>query len=90
MISLYKNLEAELARRKLSRTMIAHELGITIGTLCLKLNGKANLTLPEAKKIKNYLKCDMSIDELFDDEQHFEDASGTNAEPEPTEEEGGE
>lgn len=69
---MYRNLEAELARRKLSRTIIANELGITLGTLCLKLNGKANLTLPEAKKIKSILKCDMSIDYLFEDDEQFQ------------------
>lgn len=85
---MYRNLEAELARRKLSRTMLANELGITIGTLCLKLNGKANLTLPEAKKIKAILKCDMSIDYLFSDEEQFEELSEKNTEPESAEEGG--
>lgn len=75
---MYKNLEAELARRGLTRRELAQKLGITLGTMSLKLNGKANLTLPEAKKIKNCLECDKSIDYLFDDtasdnEEQFKD-----------------
>lgn len=80
---MYKNLEAELARRNLNRKDIANKLGITLGTLCLKLNGKANLTLPEAKKIKCILECDLSIDYLFeDDEQSQKDEQNNKKEGE--------
>ncbi len=63
---MYCNLEAELARRHITKTELAKQLGITLGTLSLKLNGKAKLFLPEAKKIKLILNTSMSIEELFD------------------------
>lgn len=62
---MYRNLEAELARKGITKTKVARELGLTLGTLSLKLNGKSHLTLDEAMKIKKILKVDMPIEELF-------------------------
>ena len=85
---MYRNLEAEIARRSMSRTDLANELGITLGTLCLKLNGKANLTLPEAKKIKKILNCDMSIDYLFEDDEQFQNIDNKKSEQNNNKQEG--
>lgn len=63
---MYRNLEAELARQDITKTKIAQELGITLGTLSLKLNGKYKLTLPEAIKIKKILNVDLPIEYLFE------------------------
>lgn len=63
---MYYNLEAELARKHITKTELAKQLGITLGTLSLKLNGKATLLLPEAKKIKEILNISMPLEELFD------------------------
>lgn len=65
---MYRNLEAELARRGMTKTQIAKELGITLGTLSLKLSGKYKLTLPEAIKIKKILNVDLPIEYLFKSE----------------------
>lgn len=65
---MYRNLEAELARRNITKTKVAKELGINLGTLSLKLNGKNKLTLPEAIKIKAILGVNMPIEYLFDTE----------------------
>ena len=62
---MYKNLEAELSRKGLTKTELAKEMGITISTLSLKLSGKSNLTLPEALKIKEILNVNLTIEELF-------------------------
>jgi transcriptional regulator with XRE-family HTH domain len=63
---MYRNLEAEFARQGITKTKVAQELGITLGTLSLKLNGKYKLTLPEAIKIKKILNVDLTIEYLFE------------------------
>lgn len=63
---MYRNLEAELARKGITRTTVAAELGLTLGTLSLKLSGKSNLTLPEAIKIKKIIGVDLPLEFLFD------------------------
>ena len=65
---MYRNLEAELARRGITKTQVAQELGITLGTLSLKLNGKYKLTLPEAIRIKKILNVDLPVEYLFETE----------------------
>lgn len=62
---MYSNLEAEMARYKITQAQIAKELGITATTLSLKLNGKSNLSLKECVKIKQILGTDVSVDYLF-------------------------
>ena len=62
---MYRNLEAELKRKDMTRAELAKALEITPGTLSLKLNGKSAITLPEAMKIKEVLGVDIPIEELF-------------------------
>ena len=74
---MYPNLEAERTRAGLLLEPIAEELGITVPTLSLKLNGKYPVTLKEAKKIKALIvrektrkgisvNIDMTLEELFE------------------------
>ncbi|AUM91545.1 helix-turn-helix domain-containing protein [Clostridium botulinum] len=63
---MFNNLEAELKRKNIRRKDLAKELNLTIGTVSQKLNGKAPLTLNEAKLIKQVLKVDISLEELFE------------------------
>ncbi len=63
---MYRNLEAEFARQGITKTKVAQELGITLGTLSLKLSGKYKLTLPEAIRIKKILNVDLPIEYLFE------------------------
>ena len=62
---MYQNLEAELARQNMTKKALAIKMGRTPTTICLKLNGKANLTLRECLEIKKILRTTMSIEELF-------------------------
>lgn len=66
---MFPNLEAELARRKITKTSLATKIGKTPTTLCLKLNGKAPITLKECLEIKNAINTELSIDYLFNVEQ---------------------
>ncbi|MCI7182336.1 MAG: helix-turn-helix domain-containing protein [Clostridiaceae bacterium] len=66
---MYRNLDAEMARVKITQAHLARELGITPTTLSLKLNGKSNLSLKECVRIKRILRTDLSIDYLFAEDE---------------------
>ena len=53
---MFPNLEAEMARSKITQAKLADILGITPTTLSFKLNGKSNLSLKECVE-----KADNSI-----------------------------
>ena len=62
---MYPNLEAEMARNKITQLAMAECIGVTPTTMSLKINGKAKMLLPECMKIKNRLFPNCSIDYLF-------------------------
>lgn len=62
---MFPNLDAELARMKMTRKELAAEIGVTATTLSLKLNGKTDISLSECLHIKEAIKSDKSVDYLF-------------------------
>lgn len=64
---MYPNLKAEMARRNMSITDLAEKMAQTSANLSKKLSGKVVLTLKEAKRIKEILGVDMSLEELFEE-----------------------
>lgn len=62
---MYQNLQAEMARRKLTGRDLAKLIGVTELTLYNKLNGKSEFTLKNMEKIKSVLKIDAPFDYLF-------------------------
>ena len=66
VIALFPNLEAEMARKKITQQDLAKMLGITPTTLSFKLSGKSTLSLKECVKIKNTIFPDQTLDYLFD------------------------
>ena len=66
---MYRNLEAELARRGITRAELAKVLGINIATMSEKLNYPRRLRLCEAQNIRDKLFPDLSIDYLFSTER---------------------
>ncbi|NSG75587.1 XRE family transcriptional regulator [Anaerostipes hadrus] len=66
---MYPNVEAEKARTKTTLAIMASDprINCTVSTLSLKLNGKAPLTFKEAVTIKNILKSDLPLEELFEE-----------------------
>ena len=69
VIKMYRNLEAEMARAKITQAYLAKQLGITPTTLSLKLNGKSNLTLKECVQIKKILDTEETVDYLFAEDE---------------------
>lgn len=65
---MYPNLEAEMARSKITQAKLAELLGITPTTLSFKLNGKSTLSLKECVEIKKKAFPDKSLDYLFQTE----------------------
>lgn len=62
---MFPNLNAELARKNITRAILARKIHRTPTTLSLKLNGKAPITLIECIEIKKAIDTDLSIDYLF-------------------------
>lgn len=73
---MYNNLEAELARKGMTKKALAKLIDCTPSTLSMKLNGKSPLNLSEAAKIKRIIGTDIPLEELFyTDSSDFEPAS---------------
>ena len=66
---MFPNLDAEMARRKITRSMLAEKINRTPTTLSLKLNGKAPITLTECMEIKAALGTAEPLDYLFATEE---------------------
>lgn len=66
---MFPNLDAEMARRKMTRLVLAEKIHKTPTTLSMKLNGKAPLTLAECIEIKNAVDPDSTVDYLFATEE---------------------
>lgn len=67
---MFPNLKAEIARGGFTLEQLVGEMNkrgfnLTISMLSLKLNGKYELYLKEAKVLKEILKTDLPIDFLF-------------------------
>lgn len=65
---MFPNLEAERARRNITLADLGEALGVTVGTISLKLNGKYPITFDEAVKIKARIGCDVPLEVLFSEE----------------------
>ena len=65
MICMYRELEAKIAYRGISKKQMAEEIHMNYNTLLDKIGGKSKFTLDEAVTIKDYLAEDIAIEELF-------------------------
>lgn len=62
---MYRNLEAEIVRKNLSKKAIAETLGITYNTLLLKIKGESSFTLDEALALRSLLNTTEPVEVLF-------------------------
>lgn len=53
---MFPNLEAEMARKKITQAKLAERLGITPTTLSFKLNGKSSLSL-KSRTLASYVQA---------------------------------
>ena len=73
---MFPNLEAEMARKKITRTMLAEMIHKTPTTLSMKLNGKAKLTLAECIEIRDAVGREFAIDYLFASDEDIPNRAG--------------
>lgn len=64
---MYRNAKAAMVKVGLILEDLSSNLGGTVSTWSLKLNGKAPITLNEAKGFKRLVNTDMSLEELFEE-----------------------
>ena len=64
----FPTLEAEMARKNVMRTDLANLLHRTNGVITSRMNGSSDWIFWELLAIQQYLKTDLSIDELFAEE----------------------
>ena len=76
---MFGNLSAEMARKGVTGAHLAGKLGMTPSTLSLKLNGKSDLSLNQAIRIKEILGVDIPIEVLFKETKNRGGADGTNS-----------
>ena len=64
---MYPKVRGEMAEKNITLAMLVQndKVDCNVGTLSLKLNGKAPLTLKEALGIKEVLNSDKTLEELF-------------------------
>lgn len=68
---MYPNVKAEMARNNVTLAVLANDprIDCTISTLSLKLNGKAPLLFKEAVAIKELVRSELPLEELFKAEE---------------------
>ena len=62
---MYRELEAKIAYRGISKKQMAEGINMNYNTLLSKMGGKSKFTLDEAVSIKDYLDEDITIEELL-------------------------
>jgi hypothetical protein len=64
---MYRNAKAAMVKVGLILEDLSSNLGGTVSTWSLKLNGKAPITLNEAKAFKRLVNSDKPLEELFEE-----------------------
>ena len=64
-IYIYPVLEAELQKRKITHKKLGNALGLDKSSVGLKMRGKVNFSPEQKAAVKEFLKVEMSIEELF-------------------------
>lgn len=62
---MFPNLEAEMARSKITQAKLADILDVTPTTMSFKLSGRSSLSLRECVEIKRKAFPDKTLDYLF-------------------------
>jgi DNA-binding XRE family transcriptional regulator len=64
----YPNLDAEMARSRISRHDLAKATGVTYKSISQRLNGTIDFSVTEAKKIQALFGGEFTIEYLFKNE----------------------
>lgn len=63
---MYSTLKAEMARKGVTGRELARSLNLGESTFSLKINGRSEFDLSEAKAIKDELGVNIPLEELFE------------------------
>lgn len=63
---MYKNLEAEMVRKGISKKDLSESLNVRYATILDKMNGNSRFFYDEALKIKEIFFPDLTIEYLFE------------------------
>ncbi|TNJ68188.1 XRE family transcriptional regulator [Paenibacillus hemerocallicola] len=67
---MFPNLEAEMARKRITKGDISKFLGVRYATVIDKTKGKSRFTIDEALKIKTHFFPNCSVEYLFEINEH--------------------
>jgi DNA-binding XRE family transcriptional regulator len=70
---MFRNLEAEMARKGLKKKHLADFLKVRYATILDKLNGKYAFSYNEALAIKKHFFPDFNLEELFETDEEAEE-----------------
>lgn len=65
---MFRNLEAEMVRKGVSKKEMAALIGVSYNTIRNKINGKQKFLYDEAFKIREYFFPELSLEYLFETE----------------------
>lgn len=65
---MFPNVRVEMARKNMTMLDLSKKTGIRYQTLTLKLSGKSELTIGEARIIKAALESTLPLEDLFAEE----------------------
>lgn len=64
-MTMYPNLNAEMARRNITVMMLSERTGMPYSTLAPKLRGEKPVKMAEAMKIRDAINSNLTLDYLF-------------------------
>lgn len=63
---MYRNVRAEMARHGITLEKMGAAIGVSDSAMSQKLSGKCVITVEEAKKIRDFIDKNLSIEYLFE------------------------
>lgn len=68
---MFRNLEAEMVRKGVSKKEMAALIGVSYNTICNKIKGKQKFFYDEAVKIREHFFPELSLEYLFETENQI-------------------
>lgn len=62
---MYRVLIGKMAENNISRKALAEEMNVTEKSVGAWINGTVNMTLIQAKRVRDFVAPEMSLDELY-------------------------
>ena len=73
---MFRNLKAEMVRKRVSKKEMAALIGVSYNTICNKIKGKQKFFYDEACKIREHFFPELSLEYLFETENQIAQQGG--------------